>query len=137
MQTTIQIIQCPFCSEDIRAGAIKCKHCGSDIEYEEYQGKVKASQHQSYWSFTILSILLPVIGLILGVAYLTKSSRLDKKLGEHAIALSVLFMIIWGTVFSVWMMISINNAQAEADRQSQEAIRESEEIYREMMRSLQ
>ena len=23
---------CPFCKEDIRVGAIKCKHCGSMLE---------------------------------------------------------------------------------------------------------
>lgn len=26
--------ECPFCKEDIRAGAIKCKHCGSRVSAE-------------------------------------------------------------------------------------------------------
>ena len=25
------IVQCPFCAEDVRAAAIKCKHCGESI----------------------------------------------------------------------------------------------------------
>lgn len=135
MNNTHQIVQCPFCSEDIRAGAIKCKHCGSDIEYEEeYRGKVKANMHQSYWSFSILSILLPIVGIILGIVYLTKSSRLDKKLGEHTLAMSVLFMIIWGVVFGISLAVSINNSQLENDRRNEQVIRESNEMYEEMMR---
>lgn len=58
--------------------------------------KVKANQHESYWSFSAIAALLPLIGLILGVAFLTKDKKLDRKLGEHLIALSVLFMIVWG-----------------------------------------
>jgi hypothetical protein len=29
---TLLIYTCPFCDEEIRPAAVKCKHCGSEIE---------------------------------------------------------------------------------------------------------
>jgi len=58
-------------------------------------GKVKASLHESYWTFTVLALLLPMVGVIVGIVFMTKSARLDRKLGEHTLAISFLFMILW------------------------------------------
>lgn len=60
--------------------------------------KPKASRHDSYGVFTILAVLLPIIGIILGIVYLAKDSKLDKKLGEHLVALGILSIIIWSAV---------------------------------------
>ena len=65
--------------------------------------KVKANQHESYWSYTILALLLPVIGLILGIVFMAKDKKLDRKLGEHLLAISVLFMIVYGVAFFMWV----------------------------------
>lgn len=56
--------------------------------------KIKAKQHDSYETFTLISVLLPVVGIILGIVMLTKEQKLDKKLGEHCMALSILFLLI-------------------------------------------
>ena len=56
--------------------------------------RVKASQHESYGMFTVLSILLAPVAFILGIVYLTKKDILDRKLGEHLIAFSVFVMIV-------------------------------------------
>ena len=64
---------------------------------------IKASQHDSYGTFTLLAILLPFVGIVLGIVYLAKDSKLDKKLGEHVLALGVLFsFILWP--ISVWLL---------------------------------
>jgi hypothetical protein len=60
--------------------------------------KIKAYEHESYGLFTFIAMLLPIIGIILGVAYLIKDSRLDKKLGEHLLAIGVLFLLIWSAI---------------------------------------
>lgn len=31
-EATVEVKQCPFCAEDIRAAAVKCKHCGSMLD---------------------------------------------------------------------------------------------------------
>lgn len=56
--------------------------------------KIKANQHESYGSFTLISVLIPLAGLIMGVIFLTKDTALEKKLGEHLLAVSVLASII-------------------------------------------
>lgn len=64
---------------------------------------IKARQHDSYITMTVICILIPLVGLILGIVYLTKDKVLDKKLGEHLLAFSILMGIIqtflWVLVF--------------------------------------
>jgi hypothetical protein len=67
--------------------------------------KVKASQHESYAAYTGLAILLPGIAWILGLIFMTKDNKLDRKLGEHVLAFSILFMIIYGLGWTVWMAL--------------------------------
>lgn len=81
--------------------------------------KVKAKDHESYGTFTILSIIIPLVGFILGIVYLTKDKKVDKKLGEHLVALSILFGIFWWVLFAMFVPIttitSPNNVQTYSD----------------------
>lgn len=90
--------KCLFCAEEIQEEAIKCKHCGADLSPKK---KVVANDHPSYGTFTILSLIVPFIGIVLGIIYLSKKDCLDKKLGEHSIAFGILSLILWGVVLSI------------------------------------
>lgn len=55
---------------------------------------IKARQHDSYVTMTVLCIIIPLVGLIIGIVYMTKDKILDKKLGEHMVAFSILMGIV-------------------------------------------
>lgn len=97
---------CSACGQKMHAEAKACPNCGLPCEANEQEvegedSSIVAKDHGDYGTITILSILLPLIGLIAGIIYLAKNQPVDKKLGEHAISVSILFIIIWSLVFTV------------------------------------
>jgi len=75
-----------------------------DTKESAEQAKIKASDHEIYGVTTIVSVLIPIVGLVLGIVYLSKNTKVDRKLGEHLIAVGVLScivaIIIWSMLFS-------------------------------------
>lgn len=65
--------------------------------------KVKVNQHESYTTYTLIAFFLPIVGIVLGVVYLTKNKKLDKKLGEHLVAVSILFTLIHWFLYSIYV----------------------------------
>lgn len=68
--------------------------------------KVKAKYNKSYGILTLISVLFPLIGIILGIFYLTKDGKVDKKLGKHLVAISILSMIIWSVASFIFLVMS-------------------------------
>lgn len=62
--------------------------------------KISANQHSSYGVFTLLGLLLPIVGIIIGIVYLTKPDLLDRKVGEHAIVMGIVGFILFFLIFS-------------------------------------
>lgn len=65
--------------------------------------KVRASDHESYNTYSVLSFIIPLVGLIMGAVMLTKDEKVDKKLGEHAIVVSIFGFMLWGLLWFVYV----------------------------------
>ncbi|MBC7943518.1 hypothetical protein H7X68_03420 [Candidatus Saccharibacteria bacterium] len=76
----------------------------ASVKDDTKQAKIKASDHEIYGVTTIVSLLVPTVGIVLGVVYLSKNTKVDRKLGEHLIAVGILSCIvasvIWFTLFT-------------------------------------
>ncbi len=83
---------CPFCKEEIKDGAIKCKHCGSMLVSQSGKSKIAAGLfalllgglgiHKFYmgrigWGIIYLlfcwTFIPAIVGFIEGILYLTAS----------------------------------------------------------------
>lgn len=69
----------------------------------EQKPKVQASDHDSYLTYTVVSLFIPLVGFILGAIMLTKDEKIDRKVGEHAIVTSVLGLIAWGILWFAYV----------------------------------
>ena len=71
----------------------------NDTKDDVKQSKIKASNHDIYGVTTIVSLLIPTVGIILGIVYLSKNTKVDRKLGEHLIAVGILSCIVAGIIW--------------------------------------
>lgn len=77
---------------------------------------LKANKHENYVTYSLIAFVIPIVGIFIGAMYLGKDKPLDKKLGEHLVALSILFMILegfllmmfWGSLFTDPYIVPIN-----------------------------
>ena len=67
---------CPFCFEVIRRNAIKCRHCGSEVDPSKlYQHAEKARTNPVH--LVVLGVLLAVVGFV--AAYPAVERHLDER----------------------------------------------------------
>ena len=93
--------KCPFCAEEIKDEAIKCKHCGTNLTNDNNTNY--GVSKGDYAKYIIVTILIPIAGIIMGIYFMTKDDPKIKKMGESilvwGIMISILFSIFWYMFF--------------------------------------
>ena len=89
--------KCPFCAEIIKAEAVKCKHCGSDVGVSSGQAEKLLVKERPWVSTAVLSFVSIVMGGLIGYGL---DSAMEKWFGVHTSPWLLFVFAVLGIVAS-------------------------------------
>ena len=103
---------CPACGEELIDAAKFCKNCGAEIDNPQKNTNTYQENRRQYIELSdknytiaivvgyVMAILIPLIGLIIGIYLLTRDSSRAKKHGKFVLIVTVVVWVL--SVISVF-----------------------------------
>lgn len=80
---------CVSCGRTIPFDVNVCPYCGHDYRYQSYQAQQPKISGGTKIALYIVSLLFSIVGIIIGVVYLTKDDEDSKHVGKMCIILGI------------------------------------------------
>lgn len=89
---------CPQCAEHVQGAALVCRFCGH--RFDEHPAERKDASEREGSTLVglgyLLAVLVPFVGLVLGIIAATRSALYPRKHGPWIIAVATLAFVGWG-----------------------------------------
>ena len=136
---------CPQCAEHVQGAALVCRFCGHrfDEEHPAKNERIDASEREGTTLVPLgylFAVLVPFVGLVLGIIAATRSALHPRKHGPWIIAVATLAFLGWGAVIYAEVHSSEHHAAVQAEEKversrqeqaSQQATERSEALTKE------
>lgn len=155
------IIQCPHCRrkfdvlDKYKYKQAKCPNCANTfligtednkprtLETKDVTKGIKESVGKSTEAtindrknpdslLQVVSFLVPLVGFILGIVFVTKPSQVDKNTGKHCLFCSLAGLIACGIIFAMWIDRINENIDLTTAEFERNIIRTTTELEREI-----
>lgn len=104
---------CEKCGQFVQDGASFCQNCGNSLKhsYNEFNysndNNIYENDKPNFW-FALLGFIIPIVGLILFIAYEGKQPKKAKSAGKGAL-ISVIIKVIISVVFFIMNCVGVGS----------------------------
>jgi len=117
---------CPECAEHVQGAALVCRFCGH--RFDEHPAERQDASEREGGTLVglgyLLAVLVPFVGLVLGIIAATRSALYPRKHGPWIIAVATLAFVGWGAVIYAEVHSSEHHAVVQAEEKVEQVRQE-------------